>query len=157
MIVDTTTGRSAASRHRPLSGRWLLLYSITRYAIVPVLVGCARGWPGCASDAVAFSAVVVCGLTNGHVCTLAMMHSSAAAEPPEATATHPLHQKQLTPPAADVPLDRGTDHLSPGAAALPLDEQALAGFVLAACLKAGTVVGADLAILLTLGGGGGTA
>ena len=157
LLLDTS-GRALAGCHRALPPHVLHAYALARYALVPVIVACARGSPvWLAGDAVAVLAVAALGLSNGHVGTLAVMQP-----PPEQK-----QQQQLQPPAAQTeawreeegatPDESGMASLAAQAEAAAQQQQAapaaaadrnLTGLVLGACLKAGIVAGCDFAVLL---------
>ena len=158
LLLDTS-GRALAGCHRALPPHVLHAYALARYALVPVIVACARGSPGwLAGDAVAVLAVAALGLSNGHVGTLAVMQPQLLQQQPQQpqpsavqTAAAWREEEGATPD------EGGTASLAAQAEAAAQQQQAapaaaadrnLTGLVLGACLKAGIVAGCDFAVLL---------
>jgi hypothetical protein len=73
-------GRLLAGYTPRLSGRAVLVYAVAKVAVVPIVMGSARGWSGLASDAVAGASVGFAALLNGHCATLAMVEAPRGVE-----------------------------------------------------------------------------
>jgi hypothetical protein len=73
-------GRLLAGYTPRLSGLAVLAYAVAKVAVVPIVVGSARGWSGLASDAVAGVSVGFAALLNGHCATLAMVEAPRGVE-----------------------------------------------------------------------------